>query len=374
VYIDREPGEGKSQGRASSFSGGRLEVEYYRIIGCGMSEVCVIVVHHKGRRLLERCLRSLMASRGVTVEVIVVENACEEELPEVTDTAPIIHTLRLNSAVGFSAANNLGMQEARRLVLRPEYYLFLNNDAAVEPDTLSRLVTAANASPGCGVVGPRLMIWGAEEHLNSLGLNVTRHGEAWDEGIGVSLEDYGPLPQQREVLAVTGAALMIRAELCDQLEGWCALYEYYFEDIDLCLRARSAGWKVLNVPQALAWHAISATAERDSDFKLLLTWRNRLLLLLILWPWRLLLQIGPRLAWSEFRVLASRLRCRAFDDARLQARAWLGALRCSVQALRLRRRNGKQKEWTRFLRPAGTVPVIRLPELPPEAVEASEIL
>ena len=128
------------------------------------------------------------------------------------------------------------------------------------------------------------------------------------------------------------------------------------------------------VPEALAWHAISATAARDSDFKLLLTWRNRLLLLLIHWPWRLLLAVGPGLVWSELRILTSRLRCKAFEDARLQTRAWHGALRCSLAALRLRMKTGRQNAWTRFLRPAGTVPVIRLPELPPEAVDLPETL
>jgi GT2 family glycosyltransferase len=329
-----------------------------------MVKICVIVIHHRGKVLLDQCLRSLIVTRGVELEVLVVENACTESLPAIIDREATIHSVQLPSPVGFSEANNIGVEWAQTRALHFDYYMFLNNDTKVEPDTLQRLAKVAEALPECGVVGPRLMILGTDESLNSLGLNVTRTGEAWDEGIGVSLDDYGALPNRGEVLAVTGAALMIRADLCEMLRGWSELYEYYFEDIDLCLRARSRGWKVVLEPDAIVWHAISATTARDSDFKLHLTWRNRLLLVAAHWPIWLLCRVVPRLAFDEFRILVSRIRAKAFDDARLQVRAWVGAARCLRGVVSIRRHRGKRRGWTKFLRPAGTVPVIRLPELP----------
>ena len=94
---------------------------------------------------------------------------------------------------------------------------------------------------------------------------------------------------------MTGSALLIRAPLLARLGGWEDIYEYYYEDIDLCLRAWEEGSSVVHVPDAVVWHVVSATAEARADFKVALTWRNRLLLMLVHWPASLLLRVAPRL-------------------------------------------------------------------------------
>jgi GT2 family glycosyltransferase/SAM-dependent methyltransferase len=324
-----------------------------------------VTVHHRGKDLLDCCLRSLLAARGAAVEIVVVSNACQEPLPERVETEPRIHLLRLETSVGFSAANNLGVAWAREHLGEPDHWFFVNNDAVVGPDTLLRLAEAVEAAPRGGIAGPRLQIWGAEDHLNSLGLNVTSVGEAWDEGIGLALSDYGPLPGRREVLAVTGSALLIRAATLREIGGWSEIYGYYMEDIDLCLKAWSRGWAVVHDPDAVASHAISATAGQISDFKRFHSWRNQFVLLLVHWPARELLRGTPRLVASQLRVQWQRLRLGCRDDARLQRRIWAGALRLLPAALALRRKRGGDRNWVRFLRKPGTVPVIRLPTIPP---------
>ena len=178
-----------------------------------------------------------------------------------------------------------------------------------------------------------------------------------DEGIGIDLESYGSLPPTGRVVAVTGAALMIRTHLFEELAGWEELYEYYFEDIDFCLRAQSRGWTVVRVTDAIVWHAISATAARGSEFKLHLTWRNRLLLWFIHWPTSELLKTAPKLVYDEVSLIARRLYHRAYSDARLQARSWRGFLSNFPQAYRLRRQARGDGAWARFLKSPGSVPV-----------------
>jgi GT2 family glycosyltransferase/SAM-dependent methyltransferase len=327
-------------------------------------KVHAVIVHHRGRELLDACLGRLLASRCVELQAVVVCNACGDDLPAVSAGSPV-HFVRSEVSLGFSTANNLGVAWAREHLGEPRYWLFLNNDAGLDPDTVCRLAETLDVIPGAGVAGPQLRIWGAEDHLNSLGLNVTMSGEAWDEGIGVAAADYGPLPLEREVLAVTGSVLLIRAETLREVGGWNELYGYYMEDIDLCLQAWSRGWKVLNVPFAVADHAISATADQITDFKRLLSWRNQLVLVARHWPLGTFLRSAPRLIGAQLRVYRQRRKLGYHDDASLQARAWMGALRLLPRALAQRARGGGDRSWTRFLRPAGTVPVIRLPAIPP---------
>lgn len=327
--------------------------------------VHAVIVHHRGRELLDLCLSRLLASRGVELEVVVVSNACREPMPDIVEQDARVHLARSDTSLGFSAANNFGVDWARRLLGEPDHWFFLNNDAGVEPDTLCRLCDALGSVPRAGVAGPRLVIWGAEDHLNSLGLNVTAIGEAWDEGIGIALADYGEIPEQREVLAVTGSALLVSAEAFREIGGWNELYGYYFEDIDLCLQARGRGWKVVHVPDAVAAHAISATADQITDFKRLLSWRNQAVLMLRHWPAGHLLRAAPRFVGGQLRKFLYLVRVKDYADARLQARAWGGALRLLPRALAQRLRSGGDSSWTRFLRPAGSVPVIRLPAILP---------
>jgi hypothetical protein len=336
-------------------------------------QVWVVIVHHKGAGLLTDCLTSLLASEGVTLETVVVANDCREPLPAVCRERRV-HVVESPRSLGFSAANNLGVARvrselaARGVEQAPVAFFFVNNDTVTPPGTVAALLAELAAHPRCAVVGPRVMIHRAQGFLNSLGLNVTAIGEAWDEGIGIHLETYGPLPDRREVLAVTGSALLLRGSALAELGGWTELYEYYFEDIDLCLKAWAAGHTVRSVPEAVIEHALSATAGQMSDFKRLLSWRNQLVLVLLHWPPGLLLRWLPHLVAGQLAVFVARLKARAYADARLQARAWWGAAKLLPRIVRQRLHRGRGTGWVRFLAAPGTVPEIRLPQpTPPPA-------
>ncbi len=317
--------------------------------------VHAIVVHHRGEDLLARCLESLLASRGVDLQVAVVANACEEPLPSIAGCHDQVHVLRSAAPLGFAAANNRGVAFLREGVGVPDHLYFVNDDTVSEPEALRELVGHLDRDPRCAIAGPRLMIGGAEGRLHSLGLNVTRDGEAWDEGIGRRLEEWGPLPGARPALAITGSAFLVRHAVFEQLGGWEELYDWYYEDVDLCLRARAAGWSVAVVPVAVVHHALSATAGRESELKLYHTFRNRLLLLAVHWPLGLLLAAAPRLLSSEgWRVVVRVVRGERLE-ARSQVRAWNGFLRLLPDALARRRRRGPLRDWVVLLSPAGSV-------------------
>ena len=175
--------------------------------------VHAITIHHRGREMLDVCLRTLLASTGVDLEIVVVLNGCDEELPEIARSSPRIHVTTTGDPVGFSAANNIGVAWADNELGATDYYYFVNNDTRSEPDSLALQVAALEADEAAAVAGPTLLIDWARDHLNSLGLNVTDDAWGWDEGIGISLREYGPLPGLRQVAAVTGSAILVDAAL-----------------------------------------------------------------------------------------------------------------------------------------------------------------
>jgi GT2 family glycosyltransferase len=104
-----------------------------------MRTVRAITVHHQGKAMLERCLRSLLDSKGVELDVVVVANGCDEELPEIVASSPRVRLVECPEPRGFAAANNLGVTRARDELGEPDFYYFVNNDTASLPATLSEV-------------------------------------------------------------------------------------------------------------------------------------------------------------------------------------------------------------------------------------------
>lgn len=328
----------------------------------GDPRLVVVVVHHRGRAMLERCLTTLLASHDVELQVVVVFNACREAPPACLTSEPRLHAVHTRRPLGFGAANNLGVRWAQRHLEAPDYYLFLNDDTETEPAALVTLVAGLDARPRGAVAGPRLMIADAEGVINSLGLLVTRDGWSADEGIGSSLQDYGPLPPTRPVLAVTGAALLIRRQAFEAVGGWREIFGYYFEDLDLCLRVRGTGREIINVPGAVIHHRVSGTMSTAAPRKRFLFFRNRVLLIVLHWPWRL---IGPMLR----RTLSGKRRRRRRQLVPLKMRppvwrVWLGVLLRLPAALLLRWRDRPSADWLEELREPGSLPQVKLPPTP----------
>jgi GT2 family glycosyltransferase len=325
--------------------------------------VHAVVVHHRGQEMLSRCLETLVSSRGIELRVVVVANACPEPLPSIAERDPRIDVLRSAAPIGFGAANNRGADALRSRHGRPAFVYFLNDDTASDPAALAEMVEHLRREPRCTIAGPLLMIDGSDV-VNSLGLELAVTGEAWDRGLGRRLADCGPLPPVLQPLAATGTALLVRQDAFERLGGWTEIFHYYYEDVDLCLRARGHGGEVAVVTGALVQHAVSATAQRDSRFKRYHILRNRLLLIALHWPAGLLLRVLPRVLALEAGRFALRVGRGAWGLAGDQARSWAGFTRRLPAVARLRRRAGATRDWTDLLQPASAIPAARLPEAP----------
>jgi GT2 family glycosyltransferase len=322
----------------------------------------IVIVHHGSAELLDLCLGSLERAERRDTLVVVVLNGGGAEPSERYARESWVTMVHLEDGVGFGEANNIGVLRAQET--KPDWrrVLFLNNDTRVAPDALRELHREFDRHPECAVVGPLMLIDGAPGYANSYGINITRSGEAWDEGIGLAVKPESEA-HGNEVLAVTGAALMMRRDVFEQVGRWPTHYGFYFEDLDLCLRARSFGWTVRHAPQSRIAHRISASSDRIEDFKVIRSWANRFVLLASVWPWSLLLWQMPLIAAREIAICFKRLRLRARHDAALQVRSWFLALRRIPSALWARRRLGWHSAWTSRLVRTGSVPAIRLPDV-----------
>ncbi|HEX6781964.1 MAG TPA: glycosyltransferase family 2 protein [Solirubrobacterales bacterium] len=295
--------------------------------------VAVVIPSWNSAGLLPRCLDSL-AGQGAELETIVVDNGSRDGSLELLRERGVPH-VSLPENVGFAAAVNLGAARTTAPMI-----LLLNADTELEPGCVGALAEALAGERGLGGVQPRILqlepgTGGTVDRarLYSRGMALSADGRAFEEGAGEAQDARSA--ERREIFGVCGAACLLRRDLFERLGGFDERYFAFYEDVDLNVRARIAGWRFAYVPEAVVWHVGNATwsAEfsRPGAENARLVARNRLATQAKFVPARAL----PRILAVEAGSLA-----RAARQRRLGAtlRGKLAGLRWLPELLRERRR------------------------------------
>ncbi|MES1242733.1 MAG: glycosyltransferase family 2 protein [Acidobacteriota bacterium] len=225
----------------------------------------VVIPTHNTRDLTLRCVETLEAE-GTTAEIVVVDDGGSDGTAEAL-AAHDVQVLHQSPAGGFTRAANLGLARARGEIL-----LLLNSDTEVSPGSLEALLAAFDRDPELGVAGAALhypdgspqwsggrapsLLWlfGLTSGLPRLLARLPR----WRR-----VKPVGAAPGQ--VDWVTGAALAMRRRVWEQVGPLDERFRFYAQDLDLCLRAGAAGWKVELLPEVRVMHHHGATISRDPE-------------------------------------------------------------------------------------------------------------
>ncbi len=240
-------------------------------------KVAVAVLNWHGREQTRACLDALGTLEYPDFHVVLVDNGCEEFRDRDFPTSPSISYLHSRDNLGFAGGCNLALERA--LANGADFIWFLNNDATPEADSLQTMVAAAEAS-GVGVLGAKILRACTDPpRIDSLAVAIdTTTGRF--ALVGHDQVDRGQYDSLARVDAVTGCAMLVRADVARALHGFDDRYFLYLEDLDLCLRARAAGESVAVVPGARVHHDRPASGSgRQSDDSLYYTCRNHFLLM-----------------------------------------------------------------------------------------------
>jgi GT2 family glycosyltransferase len=299
--------------------------------------VAVVIPSWNSRQLLPACLDSLR-DQSPSLELIVVDNGSTDGSVALLEQEGVPH-LALAENVGFAPAVNLGVARTTA-----PFVLVLNADTVLARDSLATLLSAIELDPGLGGVQPRIaqLQRGGEARLGpatriySRGQALSRDGRAFELGAG---EPWSAAPGgPREVFGVCGAACLLRRELFEApLEGYDERYFAFYEDVDLNVRGRIAGWRFAEVSEAVVWHLGNASWQAgfdrpDADNARLVA-RNRLATQLKFLPPGSL----PRVLAVELASLLRAARQRRFGATLLgkaEALRWLPALLRERRSLR----------------------------------------
>ena len=232
-----------------------------------------IIVNYNAGSLLRKCVDSLLAC-PLDIEIIVVDNASSDASLDGLQDLSQVCVIRNPANVGFAAACNIGM-----LASSAPFLLFLNPDCFFQPDAIAPLLAGLQSGDRVGMVGGLLVNEDGTEQgggrravptpwrsfVRAFGLQ--RFANRWPKLFYDFHLHKQPLPDGPiEVEAISGACILVKRDVMEDVGLWDEGYFLHCEDLDWCMRFRQKGWKILFVPDARISHALGACSQSRRVF------------------------------------------------------------------------------------------------------------
>ncbi len=232
----------------------------------------IIIVNYNTERLLKDCLESVYGgANGTPLDIWVVDNSsCDNSLRMVRSRFPAVNVIANRTNVGFSRANNAVISRSGS-----DYILLLNPDTVIIEDAIERMIKFMKARPEIGIAGCKVLNRDGTLQL-ACRRSVPTPRVAFFRLTGLSrlfpksrlMAEYNLTyrsPEQtHEVDAVSGAFLMIRREVVEEIGLLDERFFMYGEELDWCLRAKRAGWAVAYYPGAQIVHYKGESTKYNS--------------------------------------------------------------------------------------------------------------
>jgi GT2 family glycosyltransferase len=221
-----------------------------------LPRVSVIIVTYRSANEISDCVESLLR-QPVPVEIFLIDNASPDNTADlVADYAARfenIHAILNKENIGLAAANNSPLGKCQG-----KYVLILNPDTLCRPDTLERMVDFLDHNPDVGVVGPKNVYADGTPHASFHHQWGILHVLIWrvlPYRFARMLYDRHSSYKRQDLLFVSGACLLLRRSIFEQIGGYDPEYFLTVEDAcDLCIRASETGCRVVLLPDAEVLH------------------------------------------------------------------------------------------------------------------------
>lgn len=245
------------------------------------SSVTIVILNWNGITFLKDFLPSVLQTRYEDFLVLVVDNgSTDESVPWLKREHPEVELLVLDQNYGFTTGNNKALPH-----IKTPYYVLLNNDVEVAPDWLGPLVDLMDSDPAIAAIQPKLLALqdkkrfeyagAAGGYLDVLGYPFSR-GRLFEE----TELDEGQYEEACEIFWSTGACMLVRKSVTDQIGLFEDRYFAHMEEIDFCWRAQNFGFKIMYCPDSVAWHLGGGTLPKSNPRKTFLNVQNSLATLL----------------------------------------------------------------------------------------------
>ncbi len=234
-------------------------------------DIWTIIINWQRPHATCACLRSMPSDVDLSKVVVIDNGSADDSVRIIQEQFPSVTLLGMAKNLGFGKAANVGIKYA--LDHNAWAILLLNNDTQVKSNTYKQIANFMAASPEVGIVSPKVFLANNPQHLWAVGGVYREHNAI---NIGSNEYDAGQF-DAAELDYVYGCAMLLRSSMLRDIGAFDERFFMYYEDIDLCLRARDAGYAVKLVPNARVLHQSSLSTNDNPARKIFYESRSRIL-------------------------------------------------------------------------------------------------
>lgn len=225
--------------------------------------VCIVVLNWNTPYDTWDCLKSLAKLNYSNYSVLIIDNGSEDNSVEILTKAignlSNVVLLETRENLGFSGGVNYGIQES--LQRGSDYTWLLNSDTEVEMNCLQNLIKAMEENSTVGIAGSKILMHSQKDIIWHAGASLGKYfGQPRHTGMGAYTGDQN-YSNNKPVDYVTGCSFLIRTDVIKTVGMMDDRFFLYYEEVDLCYRARRYGWQILYVADSQLWHKVAGSSS-----------------------------------------------------------------------------------------------------------------
>lgn len=231
----------------------------------GEIKLAIVIVTWNNEKEISKCIESVIAQNFADSKILLIDNnSSDKTVSIVKENFPNIEIIELDTNIFLTGGNNLGIEYMVEKY-SPEYVMVLNPDTYMGEAMIEELIGRISKDPQIAAIGPKVLFWNNENEglINSAGLIYDGFMQAYDRGF--LEEDSGQYDKEEFVPAVTGACIVYRTSVLQEVGLYDTRIKLYLDELELAIRIRKAGFKILYFPTAKLGHSYMASSSSNTN-------------------------------------------------------------------------------------------------------------
>ncbi len=246
-----------------------------------VKNTAIAILNYNGEEILESYLPSTLHSSEKNVDYVLIDNASTDgSVAFIKEWHSEYKLLEFTKNYGYAGGYNKGLQQ-----INNKYVALINSDIRCTQNWLDPIIELMESDPTIGAVSPKIRSIEAPESFEYAGasggfMDYLSYPFCRGRIFSTVEKDSDQYNDPKEIFWASGAAMVVRKDIFDKLEGFDASYFAHQEEIDFCWRMKRAGYKVLVHPSSVVYHLGGGTLAYESPNKTYLNFRNNLITLI----------------------------------------------------------------------------------------------
>lgn len=247
-----------------------------------MKNVAVVILNWNGKDLLTKFLPSIIRySNPSFCTIYVIDNDSDDDsISFITKEFPTVKIVKNKSNYGFAKGYNVGLKN-----IPADFYALVNSDIEVTENWLEPIIKTFSKNEKVAIMQPKILDYKNKtkfEYAGAGGGFLDNFGYPYCRGrifnaIEIDEQQYN---NEKEIFWASGACMVIRKSVFNELKGFDIDFFAHQEEIDLCWRAKNLGYQIYYNGESTVYHVGGATLKENNPKKTFLNFRNNLLMLI----------------------------------------------------------------------------------------------